>query len=80
MNEKLKHLALSDNGFVFDPNTGNTFTLNETGLFILRALMQDKTEHEIKLELVDQYETDLEEVSKDLSDLIIQLQELGLRS
>ncbi len=41
--EALKNLALSDTGFVFDPTTGNTYTLNETALAIVRLLKQDKT-------------------------------------
>lgn len=34
-------LALSDNGFVFDPVTGNSFTVNSTGLIILRRLQHE---------------------------------------
>lgn len=38
--ESLQRLALSESGFVFDPVTGHTFTVNETGLAILRQLQQ----------------------------------------
>jgi PqqD family protein of HPr-rel-A system len=34
----LRELAISDSGFVFDPRTGATFTLNATGLAIVLAL------------------------------------------
>jgi len=34
----LDTLALSDNGFLFDTRTGNTYTLNSTGSFLLRQL------------------------------------------
>ena len=34
----LTRLALSDSGFVFDPVTGNSFTVNGSGLAILRRL------------------------------------------
>jgi PqqD family protein of HPr-rel-A system len=36
----LTRLALSDSGFVFDPVTGNSFTVNGSGLAILRRLQQ----------------------------------------
>lgn len=36
----LMRLALSDSGFVFDPVTGNSFTVNGSGLAILRRLQQ----------------------------------------
>ena len=28
-----ENLAVSDNGFVFDPETGESFTVNEVGVF-----------------------------------------------
>jgi len=36
----LMRLAVSDSGFVFDPVTGNSFTVNGSGLAILRRLQQ----------------------------------------
>ncbi|MDD2776478.1 MAG: PqqD family protein [Gallionella sp.] len=36
----LTRLALSDSGFVFDPVTGNSFTVNTSGLSILRLLQK----------------------------------------
>lgn len=40
----LTRLALSDSGFVFDPVTGNSFTVNGSGLAILRRLQQQGTD------------------------------------
>lgn len=37
----LQRLAISESGFVFDPVTGHNFTVNETGLSILRLLQKD---------------------------------------
>ena len=36
--ERLARLALSDEGFVFDPATGTSYTVNSTGLVVLRGL------------------------------------------
>ena len=36
--ERLARLALNDEGFVFDPATGTSYTVNPTGLLVLRAL------------------------------------------
>lgn len=36
--DTLKRLAISESGFVFDPVSGHHFTLNETGLVLLRRL------------------------------------------
>jgi PqqD family protein of HPr-rel-A system len=35
---RLSTLAISDTGFVFDPRTGHSYTVNTTGLVALRAL------------------------------------------
>ncbi len=36
--ERLSNLALSPTGFLFDPRTGATYTVNPTGVAILEAL------------------------------------------
>ena len=74
----LKNLALSENGFVFDPSSGNTFILNETALSIVKLLIQEKTKEEILIHLIKEYDTNSEELERDYSDLTIQLRELGL--
>jgi hypothetical protein len=76
--EALKNLALSDTGFVFDPTTSNTYTLNETGLAIVRLLKIDKTKEDIIQSIISEYEVDSDEIERDYSDMIIQLTELGL--
>jgi hypothetical protein len=37
---ELKALALSDTGFVFDPRTGHSYSLNPTGLAVLSAMKE----------------------------------------
>ncbi len=36
----LSHLALSDDGFLFDASTGNKFNLNASGTFILKRMIE----------------------------------------
>lgn len=38
--ETVGRLALSDSGFVFDPSTGRSYSVNESGLAILRLLQK----------------------------------------
>jgi hypothetical protein len=38
---KIKSLVINESGFTFDPFTGETFTLNETGAMIIRDLRED---------------------------------------
>ena len=44
---KLNSLAISDNGFIFKPSTGESFTTNELGLIILNLLKEGKSADEI---------------------------------
>ena len=41
---RLSDLAISDSGFVFDPYTGASFSVNLTGLTLLRALKDGDTD------------------------------------
>jgi hypothetical protein len=37
-----ENIALSENGFVFNPSTGNSFTLNNTGKEVLMMIKEGK--------------------------------------
>lgn len=41
-------LSVSENGFVFDPMTGESYTLNPVGLELLQLLIEEQTKEEIK--------------------------------
>jgi hypothetical protein len=51
--QRLAQLAISDEGFVFDPTTGDSFQVSPTGLRILVALRTGKAEEEVAQGLVD---------------------------
>ncbi len=76
--EQLKRLAISEEGFIFDPVTGSSFTTNETGLFILNALKEGKKEKEIIELLTKNFEVSEEEAIRDLTDFLEQLRHYGL--
>jgi len=71
--DKLARLAISEEGFIFDPVSGNSFTTNKTGLFILKALKEGKAEEAIVHALTEKYEVSREEAEKDVTDFIEQL-------
>lgn len=49
--QRLKDLAVSDSGFVFDPFTGETYSVNATGTAILRALLAGEDRQAIRQRL-----------------------------
>jgi PqqD family protein of HPr-rel-A system len=75
---RLNRLAINDEGFIFDPETGNSFTVNGTGLFILKLLKEGKGEEEILSALMEEYDVSEEEARRDLLDFIEQLRVLGI--
>ncbi len=75
---KLQKLAISDEGFIFDPETGSSFTVNQTGLFILKLLKEGKSQEEIVEALTENFEVTKEEAARDLIDFLEQLRLNGL--
>jgi hypothetical protein len=74
MTSHLGSLAISDSGFVFDPNTGNTYAVNATGLAVLRGLKNGRTLGQIHEALWQDFENvrgveDLREFTQILIDL-----------
>ena len=64
--ELLTRLALSDSGFVFDPVTGNSFTVNGTGLTILRHLQKEVELDEMVELLQNEYDVDDQVTTRDV--------------
>jgi hypothetical protein len=53
-----KNLAISETGFVFDPSTGDSYTLNSTGLEIIQMLKEERTQEEIIRKMTHIYDVD----------------------
>ncbi|RKQ63855.1 PqqD family protein of HPr-rel-A system [Thermovibrio guaymasensis] len=75
---KLQKLAISDEGFIFDPETGSSFTVNQTGLFILKLLKEGKSQEEIVEALTEEFDVSRGEAARDLIDFLEQLRLNGL--
>lgn len=76
---RLRDLALSDSGFVFDPMSGHSFTVNPSGLHILRALKDAREPEQIAASLAEAFELETgEDPVRDVQDFLMQLRECGL--
>jgi len=71
-------IAISENGFIFNPITGDTFTLNDSGFQILRMLKSGKSQNEIKDKLLSEYEVDELVLERYLQDFISDLKRNSL--
>ncbi len=62
------NVALSDSGFLFNPSSGDSYSLNETGLFIVHCLQNNKSEDEIIKEVTKEYMIEKGSFEKDFYD------------
>jgi hypothetical protein len=76
--QKLAQLAINSEGFIFNPATGDSFQVSQTGLVILNGLRDGKSDDQIIRKLTDTYEVSLEEARHDLADFRGSLKTLGL--
>ena len=66
----LSQLAINDEGFIFNPLTGESWTVNQTGLFILKNLKEGKSQEEIAQLLSQEFDIDIETAQRDLIDFL----------
>ncbi len=73
-----ENLAISDNGFVFNPSSGESFSLNESGRKLLKMIKEEKSDEEIQNLFLADYDTDRNTFSKDFQDFKEMLQQYQL--
>ena len=73
-----KNIAVSDSGFVFNPTTGESYSVNPIGVEIIEMLKQEKTLDEINQNLIERYNADIVTIDKDVSDFISLLKQYSL--
>lgn len=69
-NNRIARLAINEEGFVFDPQTGESFTVNETGKTILKALIDSNAEEGIAMKLTEQFDVSHQDAQADVRDFI----------
>lgn len=67
---KLNSLAISDNGFIFKPSTGESFTTNELGLFIINLLRANKSGEDIINAIMDDFDVDKITAGRDMYEFL----------
>ncbi len=72
------NLAVSENGFVFDPKTGESFTVNKVGVKIINQLKKTSDINEVIKNIETEYEVDHYTLEKSMNDFIIMMQEFNL--
>jgi len=63
-----KNIAVSDNGFIFNPLSGDSFSTNPIGQEVIRLMKEQKTKEEIVKILAQKYNSEEANIEKDLVD------------
>lgn len=64
------NIALSDNGFVFNPSTGDSFTMNNTGKEVMMLIKEGKSISQIADLMIDKYDVDKMTLERYLVDFV----------
>ena len=73
-----KNIAISESGFIFNPEIGTSFTTNSLGVAILKQLKTKTSTEEIIDSVVKNYEIDATTCEKDLDDFLRILSQFNL--
>ena len=73
-----KNIAISETGFVFDPSSGDSFSLNPIGLEIINLIKENCTKKKMMEVIVKNYEVETTALEKDLYDFFNMLSKLKI--
>jgi len=73
-----KNIAISENGLLFHPGSGESYSVNPIGVEIINLLKKGKSFDEISLEILARYNTDKPTFEKDYHDFIGLMKANGL--
>ena len=76
--QKLRQFAVSDNGLLFDPQTGSIFTTNQIGLNIVNHLREGLAPEQVRERLAEEFDAPDEVLDRDLNDFLSQLVSFGI--
>ncbi|MEN8123589.1 MAG: PqqD family protein [Bacteroidota bacterium] len=65
-----KNIAISESGFIFNPEIGTSFTTNSLGVAILKQLKEKTSLEKIKDSIIKNYDIDQVTCEKDLDDFL----------
>ncbi len=65
-----KNVAISESGYIFNPSTGESFSVNPTGIEIFNMIKEGKKYEEIEQLILEKYNTDKDTFEKDYQDFL----------
>lgn len=72
------NIAVSDSGFVFNPASGESFSVNPIGLEMLNLLRQGLSQEEIVLSIEKNFQAEKTNIERDFNDFIDMMKQYHL--
>lgn len=72
------NVAISESGFIFNPLSGESYSVNPIGGEIFNAIKEDKNFDEISKEINEKYRVDKDTFERDFGDFISMLKQYEL--
>ena len=73
-----KNIATSENGFIFNPATGDSFSGNTIAAEILLLMKIGKSDVAIKQEILEKFDAEPMQLEQDWDDWMLQLKDANL--
>jgi len=73
-----KNVAISETGFIFDAESGESFSTNPIGQELLNAIKDSQSKEEIITKIMDEYEVNKETIETHLYDFLKMLEQFNL--
>lgn len=73
-----KKIAISETGFIFNPTTGDSYSMNPIATEILEMLKKDMNEEDIKKSLLEKYDVTKSILQKSYDEFIDTLKKLNI--
>lgn len=73
-----KKIAISETGFIFNPTTGDSYSMNPIAMEIVEMLKKDMGDEEIKKSLLDKYDVNKSVLEKSYDEFIDTLIKLNI--
>jgi len=73
-----ENIALSESGFVFDSNTGDSYNLNSVGQDVMRLMKEGKNLEEVLHAMLEEYDVEADTLESAIYDFVSMLRQFNL--
>jgi PqqD family protein of HPr-rel-A system len=73
-----KNIAISESGYLFNPSTGDSYSVNQMAFKILELIKAEHSTKDMIAKITEEYEVNDMQLAEDLDDFLGHLKQIGL--